>query len=172
MSTVPNINICDFIQVQTDTDSDIDCHITCCTSCHATCAREFRSHPPSDIRVESSRVHSSPLSQRLSNTKMFRCRPPFTLHINPLRFSVRTCVPRIRSLHITQPRRNSANEPFDPMAVERVEDEVDVCIVGGGPAGLSAAIRLKQLEREKGNEIRVVVLEKGGEVGMCSQYKW
>jgi electron-transferring-flavoprotein dehydrogenase len=54
---------------------------------------------------------------------------------------------------------------FDPTAVERVQDEVDVCIVGAGPAGLSAAIRLKQLEREKGREIRVVVLEKGAEVG-------
>lgn len=56
-------------------------------------------------------------------------------------------------------------ELFDPTTVERVSDDVDVCIVGGGPAGLSAAIRLKQLEIEKGREIRVVVLEKGGEVG-------
>lgn len=56
-------------------------------------------------------------------------------------------------------------ETFDPANVERVEDEVDVCIVGAGPAGLSAAIRLKQLEQEKGKEIRVVVLEKGSEVG-------
>ncbi|KAF8166202.1 hypothetical protein BJ912DRAFT_1025920 [Pholiota molesta] len=58
-----------------------------------------------------------------------------------------------------------ANEPFNPTTVERAEDEVDVCIVGGGPAGISAAIRLKQLEREKGREIRVVVLEKGAEIG-------
>jgi electron-transferring-flavoprotein dehydrogenase len=43
---------------------------------------------------------------------------------------------------------------------------VDVCIVGGGPAGLSAAIRLKQLEQERGKEVRVVVVEKGGEIGM------
>lgn len=54
---------------------------------------------------------------------------------------------------------------FNPRNVERIKDDVDVCIVGGGPAGLSAAIRLKQLERERGNEIRVVVLEKGAEVG-------
>lgn len=76
-------------------------------------------------------------------------------------------LPRLqRGLHTT-PRIQ--RELFDPATVERVSDDVDVCIVGGGPAGLSAAIRLKQLEQEKGREIRVVVLEKGGEVGKFAQ---
>src|SRR3546814_10082175 len=38
-------------------------------------------------------------------------------------------------------------------------------MVGGGPAGLSAAFRLKQLANEAGSELSVCILEKGSEVG-------
>jgi electron-transferring-flavoprotein dehydrogenase len=49
--------------------------------------------------------------------------------------------------------------------MERESMEFDVVIVGAGPSGLSAAIRLKQMATATGGEISVCVIEKGSEVG-------
>lgn len=49
---------------------------------------------------------------------------------------------------------------------QRAVDNVDVCIVGGGPAGLATAIKLKQLDAANGSgDLRVVVLEKAADFG-------
>ncbi len=49
--------------------------------------------------------------------------------------------------------------------MEREVMEFDVVIVGGGPAGLSAAIRLRQLAQKQNRDLSVCVLEKGSEIG-------
>ena len=49
--------------------------------------------------------------------------------------------------------------------MERESMEFDVVIIGGGPAGLASAIRLKQLAAENNTEINVCLIEKGAEIG-------
>lgn len=57
------------------------------------------------------------------------------------------------------------NDTVESEAVERESMEVDVVIVGAGPSGLSAAIRLMQLAQENEQELMVCVVEKASEVG-------
>lgn len=61
--------------------------------------------------------------------------------------------------HLSSPKNGIPTSSF------REVMEYDVAMVGAGPAGLAAAIRLKQLSKERGADLSVCVLEKGAEVG-------
>lgn len=70
---------------------------------------------------------------------------------------------KITTHYTIHPREK--DDRWKDVNMERFVDETDLLIVGGGPAGLSAAIRAKQLAAEQGKELRVCVVEKASEVG-------
>ncbi|ETN63267.1 electron transfer flavoprotein-ubiquinone oxidoreductase [Anopheles darlingi] len=71
--------------------------------------------------------------------------------------------PKITTHYTIKPRDKDPR--WAEVDMERFVDEADLLIVGGGPAGLSAAIRAKQIAAEKGQELRVCLVEKAAEVG-------
>ncbi|XP_032522791.2 electron transfer flavoprotein-ubiquinone oxidoreductase, mitochondrial [Danaus plexippus] len=71
--------------------------------------------------------------------------------------------PKITTHYTIHPRENDPR--WKDVSMERHAEETDILIIGGGPAGMAAAIRARQLAEEKGAEVRVTLLEKAAEAG-------
>ncbi|GLV35213.1 Electron transfer flavoprotein-ubiquinone oxidoreductase [Carabus blaptoides fortunei] len=71
--------------------------------------------------------------------------------------------PKITTHYTIHPRDKDSR--WKEVNMERFTDETDILIVGGGPAGMAAAIRARQLAEQDGKELRVTLVEKASEVG-------
>uniref|UniRef100_A0A804HK05 Electron transfer flavoprotein-ubiquinone oxidoreductase n=1 Tax=Homo sapiens TaxID=9606 RepID=A0A804HK05_HUMAN len=79
------------------------------------------------------------------------------------RWSSTSTVPRITTHYTIYPR--DKDKRWEGVNMERFAEEADVVIVGAGPAGLSAAVRLKQLAVAHEKDIRVCLVEKAAQIG-------
>nr|XP_055240739.1 electron transfer flavoprotein-ubiquinone oxidoreductase, mitochondrial isoform X2 [Gorilla gorilla gorilla] len=79
------------------------------------------------------------------------------------RWSSTSTVPRITTHYTIYPR--DKDKRWEGVNMERFAEEADVVIVGAGPAGLSAAVRLKQLAAAHEKDIRVCLVEKAAQIG-------
>ncbi|XP_049791472.1 electron transfer flavoprotein-ubiquinone oxidoreductase, mitochondrial [Schistocerca nitens] len=79
------------------------------------------------------------------------------------RYYSEQALPKITTHYTIVPR--DSDPRWKDVNMERYVDETDILIVGGGPAGMSAAIRLKQLAEKSGKELRVTLVEKAAEIG-------
>lgn len=101
-----------------------------------------------------------------------RARVPFALSQTPLLYK-NVHLSRLKRLNVSyggfltsRSFASVSNQEVDPRTTERMVIDTDVIIVGAGPAGLSAAIRLKQLANAEGKEINVIVIEKASQIGI------
>eukprot|EP00798_Chlamydomonas_sp_ICE-L_P026747 gene26747-4318_t len=83
----------------------------------------------------------------------------------PVRPSLRFILGRAFSSSAPACSEVQGSEAVEIRDPAREKLKFDVCIVGGGPAGLAAAIRVKQLCKEKERELSVCLIDKGAEIG-------
>jgi len=85
-------------------------------------------------------------------------------HMKVSNFTSSSLLGRQITTHYTiHPREN--DKRWSDIDMERVADESDVLIVGGGPAGMTTAIKLKQLAKQHDMDLSVTLVEKASEIG-------
>ncbi|XP_012288068.1 electron transfer flavoprotein-ubiquinone oxidoreductase, mitochondrial isoform X1 [Orussus abietinus] len=79
------------------------------------------------------------------------------------RFYSETAFPKITTHYTVVPRESDPR--WKGINMERFSDETDILIVGGGPAGMSAAIHARKLAEKHGKELKVTLVEKASTIG-------